>query len=275
MRKAGLIVWQAHQLAGPKVRPGVSTAEIEQAVAELFAEWQVVPLFKGVPSTVPADPAKGQPERTILFPAVTCISVNEAVVHGIPGPEPLAEGDIVSIDTGCKLGGWCGDAAVTHPVGEISDEARRLLEVTSGVLDLAIERMATASHWSEVATEMQQFVEAAGLTVIEDFVGHGVGREMHEEPQVPNYCSEQFKSEGDFDLRPGLVIAIEPMICTGTKEVRVLEDHWTQVTADGGLAAHFEHTVALTAAGPRRLTGPPESDEEREFLAQVSAGTAS
>jgi len=267
-------VWQAHQVARELVRPGVATSELDQAVEDLFARWGVKPLFKGVLAEVSAehDPQGAAANKTIAFPAVTCISLNEAIVHGIPGSQKLVEGDIVSIDTGCKLNGWCGDAAVTHAVGKISTEAQHLLEVTSGVLDLAIEHMATARRWSDVSAEMQAYVEGEGLTVIEDFVGHGVGREMHEAPQVPNYLGKNFKSEGDFDLRPGLVIAIEPMICTGTKEVQVLPDHWTQVTADGGLAAHFEHTVALTADGPWRLTGPPETDEEREFLAGIGAG---
>lgn len=274
MRRAGLIVWQAHQVAAEIVRAGVTTGEIDQAVEDVFTRWAVEPLFQGVTTeATPQDPAaKEIAQGPVPFPAVTCISVNEAIVHGIPGDRVLEPGDIVSIDTGCKLNGWCGDAAVTHAVGQISDEARRLLEVTQGVLELAIEQMGRARLWSEVAAEMEAYVRKAGCTVIEDFVGHGVGRDMHEEPQVPNYFSEQFKREGDFDLRPGLVIAIEPMICTGAKKVRVLADHWTQVTADGSLAAHFEHTVALTSSGPCPLTGPPQTDEERDFLAGVSAG---
>ncbi len=145
MRKAGLLVWQAHQLAGTLVKPGVTTGEIDAAVEKFFLDNDAIPLFKGVPGKVP-------------FPAVTCISVNEEVVHGIPGPRVLREGDVVSIDTGCKLDGWCGDSAVTHPVGKVAAEVQRLLDVTSGVLELAIELMGLKRRWSEVATEMGSYV---------------------------------------------------------------------------------------------------------------------
>jgi methionyl aminopeptidase len=247
MRKAGLLVWQAHQVVRSMLRPGVTTAELDAAVEEFFAEHGAEPLFKGVPGHVP-------------FPAVTCISINEEVVHGIPGPRKLVEGDIVSIDTGCKLNGWCGDAAVTHPVGRLDPESRRLLDVTRSTLQLAVDLMGERSRWSEVAAEMEAYVKANHFSVVEAFVGHGIGREMHEDPQVPNFVSDQLRRNGDFRLQPGLVIAVEPMVNVGTKKVRVRRDHWTQVTADGKLSAHFEHTIAMTESGPYVLTAGPNQE---------------
>ena len=249
MRKSGLLVWQAHQIAAKLVRPGITTAEIDAAVEKFFAEQHATPLFKGVPGKVP-------------FPAVTCISVNDEVVHGIPGPRKLIEGDIISIDTGCKFEGWCGDSAVTHAVGRIDREVQRLLDVTKGVLDLAIEQMGKRGKWSEVAAEMGTYVRDAGFSVVESFVGHGIGREMHEDPQVPNFVSPQLRRNGDFALEPGLVIAVEPMVNMGTKHVKGMPDFWTQATQDGRPSAHFEHTIAITDQGPAVLTGPPLAGEE-------------
>jgi methionyl aminopeptidase len=248
MRKAGLLVWQAHQIASAMVKPGVTTGEIDAAVEKFFDEQGAVPLFKGVPGKIP-------------FPAVTCISVNEEVVHGIPGRRVLREGDIVSIDTGCKFEGWCGDSAVTHPVGKIDPEVQHLLDVTSGVLKLAIELMGKRDRWSEVASEMGTYVRDAGFSVVESFVGHGIGREMHEDPQVPNFLSAQLRRNGDFTLEPGLVIAVEPMVNMGSKHVKSLPDFWTQATQDARPSAHFEHTVAITDDGPWVLTGPPDGKE--------------
>jgi len=187
------------------------------------------------------------------FPAVICASVNEQVVHGIPGSRVLQEGDVIAIDTGCRFGGWCGDSAFTFAVGRVSEDKLRLLEVTRQTLDLAIERMRTARTWSEVALDMAEFVRGHGMAVIEQFVGHGIGQSMHEEPQVPNYVSDSLRKQ-DFVLEPGLVLAIEPMVALGTKNVRVLPDGWTVETTDRRAAAHFEHTVAMTDDGPRVLT---------------------
>ena len=247
MRKAGLLVWEAHQLIESMIRPGVSTGEVDSAVEQFFDRHNATPLFKGVPGTVP-------------FPAVTCMSVNEEVVHGIPGPRKLSEGDVVSIDTGCKLDGWCGDAAATYAVGRLHPEVRRLLDVTRAVLDVAIDLMGKRSRWSQVAREMERFVKKNKLTVVEAFVGHGIGREMHEDPQVPNFVSSQLRRGGDFELTPGLVIAIEPMVNMGTKRVRTLPDHWTQITADRKPSAHFEHTVAITSSGPEVLSAGPNGE---------------
>jgi len=247
MRRAGLLVWEALQITAGLVRPGVTTAEIDAAVERFFVERDAAPLFKGVPGRVP-------------FPAVSCISINEEVVHGIPGPRELRRGDIVSIDTGCKLNGWCGDAAATYPVGEVAPRVQELLDVTKATLDLAIDLMGKCSLWSEVAREMEAYVKAHGFCVVESFVGHGIGREMHEEPQVPNFVSGQLRRGGDFRLQPGLVIAVEPMVNMGTKQVQVRRDHWTQATADGRPSAHFEHTIAMTESGPMVLTAGPNGE---------------
>jgi methionyl aminopeptidase len=240
MRAAGAVVAEAHGIARSLIAPGVSTAEIDAAIEDLFARRNVIPLFKGFPGEVP-------------FPAVTCISVNEEIVHGIPGPYRLQPGDIVSVDTGCKLNGWCGDAAWTYPVGEVSDEKSRLLAAGERILKVAIEAFATETRWSGVARQMMRETQEAGFTLVEQFVGHGIGREMHEPPQVPNYTNASLRNE-DFEIRPGLVLAIEPMVNAGVADIRILADKWTAVTADGRPSVHFEHTVALTSNGPELLT---------------------
>lgn len=249
MRAAGLVVWEAHQAAARLIRPGVNLLEIDAAVEEVFARHRATPLFKGCPGVVP-------------FPAATCLSVNEEIVHGIPKDRRLEEGDIVGVDTGCRLAGWCADAAITHPVGRVSPQAEKLLAVTSQALDLAIELMKTREKWSQVAAGIADFVRQAGFSVVEAMSGHGVGREMHEPPRAPNfYDPRAFPAAEDFRLRPGLVIAIEPMVNVGRKEVELLDDHWTIVTADGSLSAQFEHTVAMTRRGPVRLTAGPEEGD--------------
>lgn len=244
MRDAGLLVAQALDLVRNRIEPGITTGELNQLVSEHFAKHNAVPLFKGVPSSMRGKPA---------FPAVICSSVNEQVVHGIPGNRTLNEGDIVSVDTGCRLNGWCGDSAFTFAVGQITSDRQRLLDVTRQTLDLAVERMKTAKFWSEVAHDMEVFVRQNGMSVIEQFVGHGIGQDMHEEPQVPNYVSDSLR-RNDIRLEPGLVLAIEPMVALGTKNVRVLPDGWTVETTDRKAAAHFEHTVAMTESGPEILT---------------------
>ena len=204
MRQAGLLVWQAHQAVAALVQPGVTTGQLNEAVEAVFAEAGAIPLFKGVPGKIP-------------FPAAACTSVNEEVVHGIPGDRVLQEGDIVSVDTGCKWNGWCGDAAATYPVGRIAPDVEHLLHITQQALDLAIELLGKCDRWSQVAEAIEQLVSRAGLSVVEQFVGHGIGREMHEPPQVPNFCTEAFRREGDFPLRTGLVLAIEPMVNLGAE----------------------------------------------------------
>jgi methionyl aminopeptidase len=247
MRRSGLVVWRAIQAAGAIVKPGVTTAEIDAVVERVFQEHSAEPLFKGVPGKVP-------------FPAATCVSVNEQVVHGIPGRRRLREGDIVSIDTGCRIDGWCGDSAWTFAVGHISPQAQKLLDVTLQSLEIAIDAVGKRQYWSQVAAEISDFIRSHGFSVVETMSGHGVGRELHEEPQYPNYVDPKIK-ERDVLLRTGLVIAIEPMVNLGKKETRVLPDHWTIVAADGKPSAHFEHTVALTKDGPIRLTAAPQAGE--------------
>jgi methionyl aminopeptidase len=252
MRQAGLVVWNTFEQVKPLVRPGVSTAEIDATVRDFFARNNAQPLFLKFPNST----AGGPP-----FPAVTCISLNEEVVHGIPSlRRKLAEGDIVSIDTGCKVAGWCGDAAFTYPVGQIDPQKEKLLAVTRGVLLLAIDLMGKKSWWNDVAKEMEKFVRDHRFSVVEDFVGHGIGREMHEEPQVPNFVQRGAPRNANFRLEEGLVIAVEPMVNVGTKAVKTLHDQWTQVTRDGKPSAHFEHTIAITASGPQVLTAGPNGE---------------
>lgn len=240
IREACQLVVEAHQLVSMMVAPGVTTAALDAVVEEHFQNRGAQPLFKGVPGVVP-------------FPAVTCISVNEQVVHGIPGPYELQEGDIVSVDTGCRLNGWCGDGAWTYPVGEIDAVKTRLLQTGEVALRTAVHGMGTRKKWSQVARMIERGVVREGFSIVEDFVGHGIGQEMHEDPEVPNYDSEDF-DERDFPIRAGLVLAIEPMVNAGTGEIRILDDHWTVVTADGAPSVHFEHTVAMTKDGPVILT---------------------
>lgn len=243
MRRAGAVVAEAHQKVRERIAPGVTTAEIDDVMEEVFQRHGATPLFKGVPGKVP-------------FPAATCVSVNEEVVHGIPGNRQLRPGDIVSVDTGCRLGGWCGDAAVTHAIGEVSPEAAKLLEVTQATLDLAIRLLPLKKRWSQVAREMESMVREAGFSVVTGLGGHGIGPNLHEDPHVPNFVSQAFLKNEDFDLRPGLVLAIEPMVNIGRAETRLLPDHWTLVTRDGSLSAHFEHTVAILKGEARILTTP-------------------
>ena len=251
MRKAGLLVWEAHQLVGATVRPGVTTAEINAVVEDFFARKGALALFKNYPNP----DGDGPP-----FPAACCISLNEQVVHGIPGPRRLKEGDIVKVDTGCMINGWCGDAAATYPVGKVHPEVRRLLDVTKGVLALAIDLMRGRQWWRDVAGEMESYVKRAKFTSVLKYVGHGIGREMHEDPQVPNFCDRKMRRSGGFRLSPGLVIAVEPMVNMGTCRVERLADTWTVVTSDNKPSAHFEHTVAMTEDGPEVLTCGPNGE---------------
>jgi methionyl aminopeptidase len=240
MREAGKIVAEALRVCKAMAKPGVRTLEIDRAVEALFARYGAQPLFKGYPGRIP-------------FPASTCISVNEQVVHGIPGPRVLREGDLLKIDTACKLNGWCADAAVSIPVGEIRPEWKRLVATAEAVLAVAIVEMGRCKKWSEVARRMQQCAEGAGFSVVQQYVGHGIGRIMHENPQVPNFISRDIRKY-DFRLEEGLVLAVEPMVNMGRAEVDTLRDYWTVVTRDGMPSAHVEHTLAITANGVQILT---------------------
>lgn len=243
MAHAGQLVAKALKLACSMVAPGVTTGEIDRAVEQLFDQHNAIPLFRDYP----------HPSGKAPFPAVTCISVNDQVVHGVPGPRELVAGDVITIDTGCQLDGWCGDSAVTIPVGAVSESSQQLLDVGAATLDLAIEQLAHCEMWSGVARQLDQFVAAQGCQMVDQFVGHGIGRRMHEPPEVPNVCPRNWWAD-DFRIEPGLVIAIEPMVSLGTKDVKTLADDWTVATCDGSYAAHFEHTVAMTPSGPRILT---------------------
>lgn len=265
MRKAGLAVWQAHQIARSMFVPGATTHEINAAVEAYFDQIGALPLFLNYPHNSANKPP---------FPAVTCMSINEEVVHGIPSQRLLREGDIVSMDTGCRLHGWCGDAAVTYPIGAVSPEVQKLLDVTLGTLDLSIELIGQKNRWSQVASEMAKYVADHGFATVECFVGHGIGKEMHQDPQVPNFVSKQLRRSGDFALEEGLVIAVEPMVNMGTKRVKGLPDHWTQSTLDGKPSAHFEHTIAITEDGPWALTTAP-SEAEKAILEEMMSQPAS
>ncbi len=244
MCEAGRVVRLVlRELAG-LVRPGVTTAELDARADDLIREAGGVPLFRGVRN----------PQARVPFPGCLCVSVNDEVVHGIPKGRVLSEGDIVSVDCGVRLKGYCGDAAMTYPVGQVAPETRRLLEVTAGTLELAKELVRPGVKWSQVARAMQRYVESRGYGVVRDFVGHGVGQQMHEEPKVPNYWDRNQKN-ADFELVPGMTIAVEPMVTLGRPEV-VLADRvgWTVVTKDGKPAAHFEDTLAVTESGVEVLT---------------------
>ena len=240
MAEAGRLVARAHAIAREMCQPGVRTSEIDAEIDRLFAEHEATPLFKGFPGEVP-------------FPAATCISINEVIVHGIPGDQVIREGDIVSIDTGCRIDGWCGDAAWSYAVGRLDDERQRLIECGKSVLAEAIRAFGSEPRWSQVARRIMSEVKRAKFSLVEQFVGHGIGKEMHEAPQVPNYTNEELERD-DFELRPGIVLAIEPMINAGKSEIEILSDHWTAVTKDRRPSVHFEHTVGLTADGPVILT---------------------
>jgi methionyl aminopeptidase len=240
MREAGKLVAEALRIARELTIPGNRTIDVDQAIEKHYNKYGAIPLFKGYPGKTP-------------FPAVTCISLNEQVVHGIPGPRVLRPGDLVKIDTACKLNGWCADAALSLPVGEVNPNIRRLVQVAEETLAIAIRELKTRRLWSEVATAMQRHVEQAGFAVVEKFVGHGIGRVMHEAPQVPNYSNREMKQH-DFKLEPGLTLAIEPMVNMGKKEVQELPDHWTVITRDRLPSAHVEHTVAITENGIEVIT---------------------
>ena len=241
MREAGKLVAEAHRLCRELARPGTRTIELDRAVEALYAKHGAVPLFKGYAGPNPKHP----------FPASTCISINEQVVHGIPGQRELREGDIVKIDTACKLNGWCADAAVSIPVGAIRPERQRLIDTGWEILQIAIDELPKRRWWSEIAGLMERHAKQAGYSVVEQYVGHGIGRIMHENPQVPNFVVRGYKElrKSDFRLEPGLVLAVEPMINMGTHETRTLADQWTVVTKDGLPSVHVEHTLALTANG--------------------------
>ena len=246
MRESGKIVAEALRMCREMAKPGVATREIDAAVEALFKKHNATPLFKGYPGS------------RVPFPASTCISLNEEVVHGIPGNRVLRDGDLVKIDTACKLIGWCADAAISLPIGNVRPQWRRLVEVGEQVLQTAIREMLVRSWWSEVAAKMQLVAEQAGFSVVHQYVGHGIGRIMHENPQVPNFVSRDMRKQ-NFRLEEGLVLAVEPMVNMGKAETMTLRDHWTVVTRDGLPSVHVEHTLAVIKEGVLIVTADEDT----------------
>lgn len=260
MREAGKLVARALRICREMAKPGTRTADINQTVENLYVSHGATPLFKGY------DPGQtGTP-----FPAVTCMSLNDQVVHGIPGPRALRDGDLLKVDTACRLNGWCADAAVTIPIGVVRAERLRLIKVAEEVLDIAVAEMGRRRWWSEVASRMQRHTEQSGFSVVEQYVGHGIGRDMHEAPQVPNFVNSEMRKKGDFRLEPGIVLAVEPMVNMNKANVRVLDDQWTVVTQDGLPSVHVEHTLAVTAYGVVVVTAD-EGDPRGEVRIPAAA----
>ena len=234
MRRAGRLTAQARALAGSLVRPGVTTHEIDTAVRKFIESHGAKPSFLGYGG----------------FKGSACISINEEVIHGIPGPRKLKEGDIVSVDVGAYLDGFHGDCAATFPCGEVSPEAMELIRVTEQSFWEGIKLARAGNRVFDVSHAVQQYVESHGCSVVRDFVGHGVGAKLHEAPEVPNFGPAGHGPR----LQPGMTIAVEPMVCAGDWQVKVLADKWTTVSLDGSLTAHYENTILITEDGPEILT---------------------
>jgi methionyl aminopeptidase len=234
MRRAGAVVAEMHQACARAAVPGATTADLDRAAREVLDRRNARSNFLGYHG----------------FPAVACISPNEVIVHGIPGTRVLEDGDIVSIDCGAIIEGWHADAAITVPVGEVDDESRRLMDATRAALEAAIAATLAGNRLGDIGAAAEHEAKAAGFGVVREYVGHGIGTAMHEEPEVPNYGP----AGRGMKVREGMVLAIEPMVTAGRPATRMLADGWTVVTADGSRAAHFEHTVAITDDGPSILT---------------------
>jgi len=243
MRQAGRIVRQVLTRLGEMVAPGMTTGELDREAERLCHSMGAQCLFKGVPGRGKAGP----------FPGNICASINEQLVHGIPGRAALRDGDIISVDFGVRLNSWCGDAAMTYCVGQVRPEVAHLVDVTRRTLDMAIALAAPGERWSSVARTMQRYVEGENYSVVRDFVGHGIGTSMWEDPKVPNFFSRELEAH-DILLEPGMVLAVEPMVNMGSPHVKYAADGWTVVTKDGLACAHFEHTIAITRSGVDVLT---------------------
>jgi methionyl aminopeptidase len=244
MRQAGAVVAEVLSKLQDAAAPGISTAQLDDIATSIAGQAGADCLFRGVES-----PYARQP-----FPGAICASINEQVVHGIPSPKViLKEGDILSVDFGVKLAGYCGDSAVTMGIGPIDSKRQTLMDVTKRLLDIAIEKMAPGIKWSEIASDMEACANQAGFSVVKDYVGHGIGTEMHEDPKVPNYPSRELL-RNDILLKEGMVLAVEPMVNRGKAGVKMLKDGWTVVTRDGQCSAHFEHTIAVVKSGSDVLT---------------------
>jgi methionyl aminopeptidase len=233
MAQASRVVAEALEIVQKEVRAGITTDDLDRLAEEAIRARGAIPAFKGYRS----------------YPKTLCASVNEQVVHGIPSKRKLKEGDIIGLDLGAIVGGFYGDSAVTVPVGQIDEKVLKLVQVTKEALDLGIGQAVVGNRLTDISHAVQRHVEAAGYSVVTEFVGHGIGRQLHEEPQVPNYG----KAGQGPRLQPGMVLAIEPMVNMGGSAVRILDDRWTAVTADGSLSAHFEHTIAIQPTGPARV----------------------
>ena len=236
MRQAGRITAGARSIARQAIADGVTTKEIDKAVNEFIRKSGAIPTFKGYGG----------------FPGSACVSVNEVVIHGIPGKRVIHNGDIVSVDVGATYKGYVGDCAGTYPCGEVSEEAKKLMEVTRQSFFEGLKFAKVGYRVNDIGTAIQEYVESHGYSVVREFVGHGVGREMHEAPEVPNYKVRL--PSGNPRLVPGMTIAVEPMVNIGGFRVEVLEDGWTTVTADRTLSAHYENTIAITDGEPEILT---------------------
>jgi methionyl aminopeptidase len=244
MRNAGAVVAEVLLKLQEIVQPGMSTDKLNDVALQVTHEAGATALFQGVKS----------PVARVPFPGAICASVNEQIVHGIPSKDVvLKEGDILSIDYGARLNGYCADAAVTLAIGPVPDEKKRLIDITKEMLDIATTEASPSVKWSSIAGKMQNCAQSAGFSVVTDFVGHGIGKEMHEEPKVPNFVNEELLTD-DIILQEGMVIAVEPMVNMGTSKVRTLKDGWTVVTKDGKCSAHFEHTIAIVSDGCEVLT---------------------
>lgn len=248
MREAGRIVARVHQAVRDVIKPGVTTAHLNKVAEDVLKKHNTTSPFMNYP-----DRTKKHP-----FPASITVSVNEQLVHGIPGPRVLEEGDIVSIDCGAYYKGFVGDAAFTIGVGKISEDAQRLIDVTAEALKVGIEASVIGCNTNDVSRVIQVFIERHGYSVVREYTGHGVGRKMHEEPQVPNWWPPRQKRNDwrTYPLKAGMTYALEPMVNAGRPETKELNDYWTVVTADGSLCAHQEHTIAITEGGPLILTLP-------------------
>lgn len=241
IRRAGRVVMEILDTLREAARPGVTTGELDALAAAELKKRGATSNFRGY------SPAKGVPP----FPGVICASVNGEIVHGIPGKRVLKEGDIIAIDFGAVVDGWHGDSAITVPVGRVSPEAWKLLDVTQEALRIGIEQARAGHRVFDISRAVQQYVEGHGFSIVRQYAGHGIGRALHEDPWVPNYVEPR---QPNPLLRPGMVMCIEPMVNAGKAATRELPDHWTVVTADGSLSAHFEHTIAITNGEPEVLT---------------------
>ena len=249
LREAGRIVAQTYDVLRPYVKPGVSTAELDKIAEDFIRGKGAKPIYKGYG----ARPARGGMPAIPPFPATICVAVNDVICHGIPSPKQLLkEGDIIGVDIGVLYKGWVGDACVTYPVGQLDSETQHLMDVAKRCLELGIEQARSGNRLGDVGAAIQTHAEANGFSTVRDFVGHGVGRSLHEDPQVPHYG----RPNTGLKLQRGMVFTIEPMINEGTYQAKMLPDRWTVCTADGKRSAQFEHSLAITDGAPELLTLP-------------------